>query len=272
MISQQLPQLPVHFAALIEPIDSFLHCATPQAWLAEATRPENLQTLLVDHCNCELKAAQTGLLMMRRYGLCQESIEQIKDWTKPYEDYVYFLKGSGKFPDKKATFGAQLKAKDDSPFAQDIIAKMVALVKEELMHFEQVLDVMQQQRVDYVRLSASRYAGGMIKHVRTYEPAALMDKLIIGALIEARSCERFARLAPHLESSLATFYFRLLKSEARHYQDYLNLAQQVAQQDKKLADNFDQRVQELAVIEAQLITTQDPEFRFHSGVPVSNAA
>ncbi len=267
MISSQLPQLPAHFEALLAPIDSFLHCATPKHWLTHAARPNNLQTLLVDHCNCELKAAQTGLLMMRRYGLSPAAVEQVKDWTKPYEDYVYFLKGSGKFPDKKAVFSVPLEPRDDSEFSSDIIRKMVALVKEELMHFEQVLDVMQQLNVEYVRLSASRYASGMIKKVRTYEPAALMDKLIIGALIEARSCERFARLAPYLDDALGNFYLRLLKSEARHYQDYLNLAKQVAQRDAKLASSFNERVQQLATVEANLIQTEDAEFRFHSGVP-----
>lgn len=267
--TSQLPQLPAHFAALIEPIDAFLQCPTPEAWLAEAAKPSNLQTLLVDHCNCELKAAQTGLLMMRRYGLSLDAIELIKDWTKPFEDYVYFLAGDGKFPDKKAAFSVELAAKDETPLARDIIRKMLALVKEELMHFEQVLDVMRRQKVDYVRLSASRYAGGMIKKVRTYEPAALMDKLIIGALIEARSCERFARLAPRLDPAIGQFYLRLLKSEARHYQDYLSLAKQVAEQDVKLAAGFDQRVQELAEVEASLIASEDTEFRFHSGVPAT---
>ncbi|WP_420837764.1 tRNA isopentenyl-2-thiomethyl-A-37 hydroxylase MiaE [Arsenophonus endosymbiont of Bemisia tabaci] len=45
----------------------------------------------------------------------------------------------------------------------------------------------------------------------------LIDKLIIGAYIEARSCKRFAKLAPHLETSLAKFYISLLRSESRHY-------------------------------------------------------
>jgi tRNA-(ms[2]io[6]A)-hydroxylase len=62
----------------------------------------------------------------------------------------------------------------------------------------------------------------------TYEPQTLVDKLIIGAYIEARSCERFAKLAPHLDDDIGKFYVSLLRSEARHYQDYLALAEQVA--------------------------------------------
>ena len=76
-------------------------------------------------------------------------------------------------------------------------------------------------------LSAGRYAKGMLKEVRTHEPLTLIDKLICGAYIEARSCERFAALAPYLDDDLQAFYLSLLRSEARHYQDYLALAQRL---------------------------------------------
>ena len=66
------------------------------------------------------------------------------------------------------------------------------------------------------------------KRVRRQEPGRLIDTLIVGALIEARSCERFARLAPELDKELGDFYSSLLKSEARHYSDYLRLAESLA--------------------------------------------
>ncbi len=113
-----------------------------------------------------------------------------------------------------------------------------------------------------MKITASRYAKGMLKGVRTHEPLTLIDKLICGAYIEARSCERFAALAPHLEDELQKFYLSLLRSEARHYQDYLALAQQVSETD------IAPRVRYFGEIEAELITSPDPEFRFHSGVPV----
>ena len=59
----------------------------------------------------------------------------------------------------------------------------------------------------------------------------MVDKLICGAFIEARSCERFAKLAPLLPKPIADFYISLLRSEARHYQDYLTLATEIAGQD-----------------------------------------
>ncbi|KTN00001.1 tRNA isopentenyl-2-thiomethyl-A-37 hydroxylase MiaE, partial [Salmonella enterica] len=107
------------------------------------------------------------------------------------------------------------------------------------------------------------YAKGMLKAVRTHEPLTLIDKLICGAYIEARSCERFAALAPWLDEDLQTFYLSLLRSEARHYQDYLALAQQIS------AEDISARVRYFGEVEADLILSPDREFRFHSGVPAA---
>ncbi len=84
----------------------------------------------------------------------------------------------------------------DDPWGRQLIDRMVLLIKEELHHFWQVREVMQARNIPYVKITASRYAKGMLKAVRTHEPLTLIDKLICGAYIEARSCERFAALAP----------------------------------------------------------------------------
>jgi tRNA-(ms[2]io[6]A)-hydroxylase len=75
--------------------------------------------------------------------------------------------------------------------------------KEELHHFWQVREAMLARDIPYVKITASRYAKGMLKEVRTHEPLTLIDKLICGAYIEARSCERFAALAPFLDDEIA---------------------------------------------------------------------
>ncbi len=253
---------------LLEPINNFLPCETPDEWITEAVKSENLTVLLVDHCKCELKAAQTGLLMMRRYALSDQGIKQIEDWIKPYENFVYYQQKLKLTKSKQEIFNIDLSPKDDDALTQSIIKKMVALVKEELQHFEQVLDIINSRSLDYVEISASRYAKSLIKKVRTYEPAAMIDKLIIGAYIEARSCERFAKLAPFLDEELKTFYLRLLKSEARHYEDYLSLARTVAESNPKEKKLFDSRVKEIGELEAELILSADNQFRFHSGMPV----
>ena len=143
----------------------------------------------------------------------------------------------------------------------DLLNKMSRLAREELIHFEQVLAIMQDRGVVYDHMSPARYAGGMRKHIRTSEPGHLIDLLIVGAFIEARSCERFAKLAPFLDEELAKFYRSLLKSEGRHYQDYLGLAEEYA--GEPIAD----RVALFREVERELIESPDDEFRFHSGAP-----
>ena len=155
--------------------------------------------------------------------------------------------------------------KSSSPYGQNLIDKMVLLIKEELHHFYQVLEVMDEYGVEYRSITPCRYAKGMLTHVKTFEPDALIDKLIVGAFIEARSCERFAMLAPHLDKRLGDFYLSLLRSEARHYQDYLTLAKEIAGPDQ--SDKVESRVAYFADIEASLITSEDSDFKFHSGVP-----
>lgn len=202
---------------LLAPVDAFLPCATPDEWVCEALQPHHEATLLIDHANCEKKAAATALSLMHRY------VEQ-----------------------------------------PALLDKMSRLAREELRHFEQVLRLMRSRGIDYAPLSASRYAQGLHKGVRKQEPGRLVDTLIVGALIEARSCERFARLAPSLAPELKDFYESLLKSEARHFNDYLTLA-------KPLCDVavFEQRLAYFRGLEADLIQSPDGEFRFHSGPPDS---
>ena len=90
----------------------------------------------------------------------------------------------------------------------------------------------------------------------------MTDTLVVGALIEARSCERFARVAPHLDSDLGDFYRSLLKSESRHFNDYLRLARSVAG-----SKDVDARIEHFGALERRLIEDTDSEFRFHSGPP-----
>ena len=202
-----------HAMADMADIESFLALATPGAWIEAAlTRQADL---LVDHANCEKKAAASALSLMFRYV--------------------------------------------DRP---TLLMKMSRLAREELRHFEQVLAVMEKRAIAYGHLSASRYAEGLRRLVRKREPDRLIDLLVVGAFIEARSCERFARLAPHLDDELGAFYSGLLRSEARHFRDYLELA-------RRYADGpIDDRIAVFRAAEAELIGEADPLFRFHGGPPV----
>lgn len=136
------------------------------------------------------------------------------------------------------------------------------LAREELRHFEQVLELMSARNVNFRSLPPSRYAGGLRQQVRKEEPGQLIDLLIIGAFIEARSCERFAALAEVIpDQGLADYYRFLLRSESRHFRNYLKLAERYAKVD------ISERVELFRIAENELITSPDKQFQFHSGVP-----
>ncbi len=197
-----------------DPFD-LLCVATPSGWI-EAAR-SRWQELLLDHANCEKKAASTALSLIFTYA--------------------------------------------DDPA---LTSELSRLAREELRHFEQVQRMLSRLRVPYRRLKPGRYADKMRRAVRTNEPDRRVDLLICGAIIEARSCERFAAVAPELDEPLRGFYTGLAEAEVRHFEVYLDLAARAA------ADrDIDTRKRELAELEAQLIEAPDPQFRFHSGVPAS---
>lgn len=139
------------------------------------------------------------------------------------------------------------------------------LAREELRHFEQVTRMMARLEVPFRRLRPGRYAAGLRAALRTSEPHRQLDLLLAGAIIEARSCERFELLAPRLPEPLGAFYAELGSAEARHGELYLEWAQEVAA-DGSGAD-WRARLRELALVEAELIHGADAEFRFHSGPP-----
>lgn len=148
---------------------------------------------------------------------------------------------------------------------EDLQLKLAQLIREEMLHYEQVVGIMNERGQAFKYLPAGRYAKGMLRHKRTFEPEALIDVLIIGAFIEARSCERFAALATVIDDErLARYYCYLLKSESRHYEDYLTLAYSLTDKSK---EEVNERVAFFKEVEAELISSPDTELRFHSGVP-----
>jgi tRNA-(ms[2]io[6]A)-hydroxylase len=147
------------------------------------------------------------------------------------------------------------------PDKPDLLVKMSRLAREELRHFEKVLELLTRRGLTYRILKPSRYAGLLNEQVRKTEPEQLVDTLIVGAYIEARSCERFASLAPQVDDELRDFYESLLKSEARHFKDYLTLAENYA------GGPIDGRLAFFGEIERNAIESPDALFRFHSGLP-----
>lgn len=142
-----------------------------------------------------------------------------------------------------------------------LLHAMTRLAREELQHFSQVIRIMTARNITYSHLTPARYADNLRKFARTSEPGKLVDLLIIGAYIEARSCERFAALVPYVDPELAQFFAGLLATESRHFESYLQLAAEYSQEPIATRIAFFKQVEE------NLITTPDSEFRFHSGIP-----
>jgi len=202
------------------------------------------------------------MFLIRKYAVDKESANALLEWLQPFETLIYKREGDWRELPAKNKLTKAVIPKSDSKYGQDLIDKMVVLIKEELHHFYQVLEIMDEYGIEYRSITPCRYAKGMLRNVKTFEPDAMIDKLIVGAYIEVRSCERFAKLAPHVDKRLGDFYISLLRSEARHYQDYLTLATEVAGKD------ISERVTFFGDKEADLISSPDEDFKFHSGFPV----
>ena len=100
-----------------------------------------------------------------------------------------------------------------------------------MLHYEQVLVFMDRMGIEFLVAQCVQVRKNLRESVRTNENDRLVDLLIVGAIVEARSCERFAALWPHLPTPLGRYYKSLLRSEGRHYQDYLALAQENSDQE-----------------------------------------
>jgi tRNA 2-(methylsulfanyl)-N6-isopentenyladenosine37 hydroxylase len=193
---------------------SILKAPTPRAWVDAALG--DLPTLLVDHANCEKKAASTAMALIFAY-----------------------------------------------PEDRSLSVALSRLAREELKHFEQVERLMKKLDMPYQRMKPGRYASELRKLVRTHEPKRKLDLMIVHALIEARSCERFRLLATKLkDAAVRDLYEQLERSEARHFELYLNFAEREFE-----AEEIAERLELIATREAELATSSDSELRFHSGPP-----
>ena len=125
---------------------------------------------------------------------------------------------------------------------------------------------MEDQGVVYQQMTSARYAQGLHGQINKQEPMRLIDQLVCGAVVEARSCERFASLIGVVPEAMGNLYKTLLNSEARHFQDYLSLARAVNDRTGERVD-IDQRIEGFLELDREMITGADDQFRFHSGVP-----
>lgn len=122
------------------------------------------------------------------------------------------------------------------PEHEELVEKMADLAQEELGHFRMVHREIVNRGLELGRERKDSYVNELMKFIRVKGKSreeALMDKLLLSAMIEARSCERFRVLSENIgDKHLADFYYKLMVSEARHYTMFIELA-------RKLCPNCD---------------------------------
>lgn len=115
------------------------------------------------------------------------------------------------------------------PGDQRLVARMAALASEEAEHLRRVAALCHARGLSLEHPASDPYAAALLKHARHGPIAHKIDRLLICALIEARSCERLKLLATHLDDAeLSAFYAELWPTEAGHAKDFVELAVSVA--------------------------------------------
>jgi tRNA-(ms[2]io[6]A)-hydroxylase len=199
---------------------------TSERWIHVALA--NLDAVLVDHAHCEMKAATNALSLAVRAS--------------------------------------------QTP---GLVADLVALAEEELSHFRRVFRELEGRGISLGTPPPDSYASELRKMVRAHrngasplqgsqQTDALVDRLLVAALIEARSCERFRLLSEALKESgridLAALYEDLLASEARHYRTFVDLARRVAHPNETWVDA---RLREVADLEGELASRLEGTAAIH---------
>ncbi len=206
-----------------------LRWETPVAWVAQALADP--PALLNGHAHLERKAASNALELLNR-------------WPYPVE-----LRGGGR----------------NEAQADRWAIALASIARDEVLHLRQVLRFLRARGGHYERSHANPYAGALRAQVRTgMGGSELLDRLLVSALIEVRSCERFILLGEHAsEPELRTFYETLAVSERGHYRAFLELAGLL----EPVREPWQERWEALLDVEAGIIRSLPPGPAMHSGPP-----
>ncbi len=120
------------------------------------------------------------------------------------------------------------------PEFTEVVNEMTALVQEEMDHFRRVHEFIQKRGFVLGRERKDPYVNDLLMFVKKgiSRKELLVEKLLVGAMIEARSCERFRILSENIQDEeLATFYRELMESEAGHYTMFISLARSIMPRD-----------------------------------------
>lgn len=142
------------------------------------------------------------------------------------------------------------------PDKQDVVDMLTPVVAEEWAHFERVMEKLKERGWSLGPQRKDEYVekiNGLIRKEGSREER-LVERLLLNALIEARSCERFRLLWKEIgDEDLSKFYYELMVSEAGHYKNFLKLARQYQPKEK-----VEQRWKEILMGEAQILKELTP--------------
>jgi tRNA 2-(methylsulfanyl)-N6-isopentenyladenosine37 hydroxylase len=167
---------------------------------------------------------------------------------------------------KAATNALELLTRWPNHWISGWVETMTGVARDEAAHLAQVMRILLRRGGRLDRVHKNPYANALREMVRKGEAAEILDRLLVSALIEARSCERFAVLAAASsdgetrDEELASFYQALCASEFGHYRVFLKLAGKIA---GKTA--VEDRWQQMLALEAQILARQPAGPRIHSG-------
>jgi tRNA 2-(methylsulfanyl)-N6-isopentenyladenosine37 hydroxylase len=137
------------------------------------------------------------------------------------------------------------------PDRSDLVARCIALAREELEHFERVVALLAERGLPLGPDAKSEYLRRLAAEFREGSEAYFLDRLLTSAIAEARGCERFGLLGAALPpGTLRDFYRELARSEVRHHETYLDLARTYF-----AADEVERRLEELLAVEAGIVAS-----------------
>ena len=145
------------------------------------------------------------------------------------------------------------------PEKEMLVRQMIELCQEEMEHFGMVYEHIRRRGFTLQRDPGDPYAQALHKEIRPNEPERLMDQLLVAAIIEARSCERFSILSKHVpDPELQEFYRSLLASEAGHYRTFYDIACQYFPE-----SDVRQRLDALTERESQIVLALESQPTMH---------
>lgn len=164
---------------------------------------------------------------------------------------------------KAATNAMELMTRWPNDWLEGWVETMTAVARDEAAHLAQVTRILARRGGRLDRFHKNSYANSLRQLVRKGEPAEILDRLLVSALIEVRSCERFGVLAAATDDlELAGFYRALFSSEFEHYRVFLKLARNFVD-----AAVVETRWQQMLAAEAKILAGQPAGPRIHSGLP-----